>query len=657
MLNKIINKIKPEKKKDPKTAQGKQKQANPRMKDFGEGLVSVQDIIAPSAIEVDFDWIRINNHYYRTLFVVNYPRFVSANWLSSLINFDHSLDISMNVYPTEGKEILSNLRRKIAEMEAEISSDIQRGKVVDPSTKAKLEDALNLQEELVKGVEKFFQFGLYITIGAESVKELNQITKELESNLGSLLIIPKHATLQMENGFKTTLPLANDKLNVTRNMDTTSLATTFPFVSSDLSDDKGIMYGLNEHNGSLIVFDRFSMENANSILFAKSGAGKSVDGDEPVLIRYENNIQLTKIGLFVDNLIEKHGAEKIEPEIEGVTQPANLEVYTFNESLQGEWSKVTVAARKKAPKKVYEVTTQSGREITITGDHNLVTLKNGKVTVREGRKAETGDYLPLPRRIKNTTKKLVTINILETLKNSLKIYVYGASNLMEEFKSEFNKDNHPNCRYLYKYAQGRPVPITFFNWCLKHTTKELQKGWKNKLKFGSRLGETTQLPAKLKIDEELAYLLGIITAEGTVQDYMVAITSDNPRVQKKVIQTIKNLGFNYFKPNKNEIRIASYLFAQLIINLGIGQGAKNKKVPGIIFNSPLKVISQFIRAYFDGDGGVERHQVCATSKSKQLINQLAYLLNFFDVHTRLRPKTKYSSNTKTKKKRKYWQIS
>ncbi len=279
MLNKIIQTIKPGKNKedDQKTSSDQSSPAplEAGLKDFGEGLVSAKDIIAPSAIEVDFDWIRINNHYYRTLFVVNYPRFVSANWLSSLINFDHSLDISMNIFPSEGKEILSNLRRKVAEMEAEISSDIQRGKVVDPSTKAKLEDALSLQEELVKGIERFFQFGLYITIGAESVKQLNQITKELESNLGSLLIIPKHATLQMEKGFITSLPLAEDLLNVTRNMDTTSLASTFPFVSSDLSDDKGVMYGLNEHNGSLVVFDRFTMENANSILFAKSGAGKS----------------------------------------------------------------------------------------------------------------------------------------------------------------------------------------------------------------------------------------------------------------------------------------------------------------------------------------------------------------------------------------------
>lgn len=242
---------------------------------FAQGLVSVKDVIAPSAIEVDFDWLRINNRYFRTLFIVNYPRFVSANWLSALINFDQSLDISMYIYPTEGREILDDLRRKIAEMEAELTSDMQRGKVINPTTKAKLEDALALQEELAKGIEKFFQLGLYITVSADSVEKLNQTTKELESNLGSLLIIPKHAILQMEDGFKTNLPLCQDILKITRNMDTTSLASTFPFVSSDLSDDKGIMYGINEHNGSLVVFDRFSLENANSVVFAKAGAGKS----------------------------------------------------------------------------------------------------------------------------------------------------------------------------------------------------------------------------------------------------------------------------------------------------------------------------------------------------------------------------------------------
>lgn len=244
-------------------------------KKFVEGLVSTKDIIAPASLEVDFDHIRIDNKYYRTLFVAGYPRFVGINWLSSLINFDASLNISMYVYPTDGKEILDDLRRKVTEMEAEISTDIQRGRVVNPATQAKLEDALNLQADLVKGEERFFQFGLYVTITADSVEELNKTNKNIEAALGALLIVSKKATLQMEDGFVTTLPVCLDKLNISRNMDTTSLATTFPFVSSDLSDDKGIMYGINIHNASLVIFDRFSMPNYNSVVFATAGAGKS----------------------------------------------------------------------------------------------------------------------------------------------------------------------------------------------------------------------------------------------------------------------------------------------------------------------------------------------------------------------------------------------
>ncbi len=242
---------------------------------FEQGLVSTKDIIAPSAVEVDFSHIRVGEIYYRTLFVAAYPRFVGLNWLSPLINFDASLSVSMYIYPTDGKDVLDDLRRKVAEMEAEISTDIQRGRVVNPATQAKLEDALTLQRELVKGEERFFQFGLYVTISAESIERLNQITKNLEASLGSLMIVSKRATLQAEEGFVTTLPLCNDVLNIARNMDTTSLATTFPFVSSDLSDDKGIMYGINEHNGSLVIFDRFSMPNYNSVVFATSGVGKS----------------------------------------------------------------------------------------------------------------------------------------------------------------------------------------------------------------------------------------------------------------------------------------------------------------------------------------------------------------------------------------------
>lgn len=248
---------------------------SPAVTVLSQGTTNVKDVIAPEAIEVDFSDIKINDTYYRTLFVAGYPRFVNANWLSPLINFPHSLSISMFIYPVEGKGVIEDLRRKIAEMEAELQGDIQRGRIINIDTQVKLEDARSLQEQLAKGAERFFQFGLYITIRDDKKDVLDRVTNHIKSALGALLIVAKTASLQIEDGFKTTLPTGLDKLKINRNMDTTSLATTFPFTSSELTANEGLMYGINEHNDSLVVFDRFTLENANMVVFAKSGSGKS----------------------------------------------------------------------------------------------------------------------------------------------------------------------------------------------------------------------------------------------------------------------------------------------------------------------------------------------------------------------------------------------
>ena len=242
---------------------------------LAQGAVSIKDMIAPSFIEVDFNHLKIDQKFYRTLFVTAYPRYVSANWLYSLITFDHPLYISMFIYPTESKTVLDELKRKIGEMEASIEGEIKAGKVVDPTTQVALDDALSLQAELAKGSERFFQFGLYITIPADSKEELDNITKEVDSSLSSILIIAKQATLEHEEGFKSTVPMFSDKIAVWRNMDTTSLATTFPFSTAALTRNEGILYGMNQHDGSLIIFDRFTLENANSVILGKSGGGKS----------------------------------------------------------------------------------------------------------------------------------------------------------------------------------------------------------------------------------------------------------------------------------------------------------------------------------------------------------------------------------------------
>lgn len=237
--------------------------------------MTISDVVAPQDIEVNFDYIRVGGIYFRTLFVSGYPRFVVPGWLEPVVNFDHSLDISFYIYPVEGKTVLDDLRRKITEMEAEISTDIQRGKIVNPTTEAKLEDAKVLQEQLVKGIERFYQYSFYITIPAATEEELNNVTKRIESTLSSVLIVAKHTTLDMPKGFLSSAPFGRDVLTITRNMDSTSLATTFPFTTAELSSDTGILYGINSQNDSFIIFDRFGLENSNMAVFATSGAGKS----------------------------------------------------------------------------------------------------------------------------------------------------------------------------------------------------------------------------------------------------------------------------------------------------------------------------------------------------------------------------------------------
>jgi conjugal transfer ATP-binding protein TraC len=252
-----------------------EQETTPSTKGTHKGMVSIPDIIAPSSAEVDFNHIRVGEKYYKTLFVIGYPRYVSSNWLQPVIEFDHTMNVSMFIYPTQSADVLSDLRRKIAEMEATVYAQEEKGTGMDPKIKASLEDALSVQEELAKGIERFFQFSLYITLSSESLSELNESAKRLTITLNSIMILPKIATLQMEDGFKSTIPIGQDRLNVVRNMDTTSLASTFPFTSAMLAQDKGIMYGINQQNGSLIVFDRFSLENANEVVFGKSGSGKS----------------------------------------------------------------------------------------------------------------------------------------------------------------------------------------------------------------------------------------------------------------------------------------------------------------------------------------------------------------------------------------------
>jgi len=242
---------------------------------FQKGVTALRDFIAPASLEFESNLFRIGTRLARTYFVFGYPRQIYTGWLSSMINLDEVIDISIFIYPLESQVVLDNLRKKVGQLEAGIQIDSDKGKVRDPRKQAAVSDAEELRDKLQVGEERFFRFGLYFTIYANSMEELEFVSHKVESVLAQQLIYSKPASAQQEQGLNSTMPQFTDRLQVRRNMDTGAISTSFPFTSADLSQDSGILYGINMHNSGLVIFDRFSLENGNSVVFAKSGAGKS----------------------------------------------------------------------------------------------------------------------------------------------------------------------------------------------------------------------------------------------------------------------------------------------------------------------------------------------------------------------------------------------
>ena len=269
---------------------------------YREGLTTLRDLIAPSSLKFESSHFELNGKFGRSFFVLAYPRFLSTNWLSFIIQAEGALDLSMFIYPIDSADILKKLKSKVGEIGSQMSINQEKGMVRDPMLETAYKDVESLRDNLIQGTEKYFRFALYFTIYAGDLKELDKFSSTLESALGAKLIVTKRALMQTQNGLNSTLPLGTDELDVACNMNTGPLSSCFPFVSSDLTSNDGILYGINRHNNSLILFDRFAMENANAVVFAKSGAGKSyavklevlrslMIGTEVIIVDPENEYQ------------------------------------------------------------------------------------------------------------------------------------------------------------------------------------------------------------------------------------------------------------------------------------------------------------------------------------------------------------------------------
>jgi type IV secretory pathway VirB4 component len=242
---------------------------------YQEGVAQLNDLIAPAAIKISPRYIQVGDTLAQTMFVVAYPRYLHSNWFSPIINIDMPLDISMFIHPIDTYDILKTLRKNATRVESQIHIEESKGMIRDPAMETAMADINDLRDKLQQGTEKFFRFSIYITVYGKKEKEIEKLFHSVESILEAQLVYVKPAVFKVEQGFNSTLPLANDELDVGTSMNSAPLSTTFPFVSSTLSSNAGILYGINRHNNSLIIFDRFKMENANMVVFAKSGAGKS----------------------------------------------------------------------------------------------------------------------------------------------------------------------------------------------------------------------------------------------------------------------------------------------------------------------------------------------------------------------------------------------
>ena len=242
---------------------------------YQEGVARLNDLIAPAAIKINPKSIRIGETLAQTIFVIAYPRYLQSNWFSPIINIDMPLDISMFIHPIDTYDILKTLKKSATQVQSRAHMEQEKGLIRDPALETAIQDIDELRDKLQQGTEKFFRFGLYITVYGETEKEVSEAAKSIESILEAQLVYIKPAVFKSEQGFNSSLPLANDELDTGTSMNSAPLSTTFPFVSSNLSENEGILYGINRHNNSLIIFDRFQMENANMVVFAKSGAGKS----------------------------------------------------------------------------------------------------------------------------------------------------------------------------------------------------------------------------------------------------------------------------------------------------------------------------------------------------------------------------------------------
>ncbi|PIR78455.1 MAG: conjugal transfer protein TraC [Candidatus Magasanikbacteria bacterium CG10_big_fil_rev_8_21_14_0_10_36_16] len=351
---------------------------------YREGTVAIRDLIAPSAFKVDSSFLQLGNILLRTIFITSYPRYISVGWNATILNLNLSMDVSMFFYPVNAVIILKQLKNKVGALQAQLSADAEKGAARDPLRETALRDIESLRDDLTQGTEHFFQFAFYITLYASNKDELDKNTEDIHNIFGSKLIHSKHVLFQSEQGFNSTMPLGIDELVISFNMNSSPIAASFPFISSELTSDDGILYGINRHNNSLVLFDRFSLQNANMVVFATSGAGKS----------YAVKLEILRsLMLGIDVIV-------IDPE---------MEYAHLSEAVNGTYINISLSSESKV--NPFDLPRPVGQQIS-TEDiirSSVITIK-GLLRIMLGNVTSTEDSILDRALLETYAKKDITIN-------------------------------------------------------------------------------------------------------------------------------------------------------------------------------------------------------------------------------------------------------
>lgn len=309
-------------------------------KDLATGI-NIADFLAPEALKIESNFLQLGNKFVRTLFVFSFPKYLETNWFSPIVNMDQIFDVSFHIHPADTALIMKQLRKRVAEVQLQINEQEEKGMVRDPMLETAFNDLENLRDKLQQARERLFQLGFYITFYADSKEELTKIENNIRSVVEARLVYMRNALFQQDIGFLSVLPIGEDKLDVHTPLNTAPLSTIFPFVSSDLTMSEGILYGINRHNNSLVLFDRFSLENANMVVFAKSGAGKSYSTKLEVL-------RQMMLGISVIIIDPENEYQYLSETVGGayfkisLTSPTHLNPFDLPKSIKGETTSDTL---------------------------------------------------------------------------------------------------------------------------------------------------------------------------------------------------------------------------------------------------------------------------------------------------------------------------